>query len=320
MINKLRNNILHAAACILFTTIPAARAQTPNANGPAPQLTDAQMAQLIQALAAQSQANGVKSMTPAQTQMLIQTLMRQNQAAAAALTPAQNQAMLQALAAQSQALPSAGYTRMPGQPGMQGFMPGAAMQTALGPKKPGVPRVGVVEPKAQMGQGNSGANVAEPIRTTIEQYLSGPAVEVIPLNAMLPSQIEAEAKQLDCDYVLYASVSQKMNSGGMGFLKKAAPFTSMVPMVGMMGGAAGSMTGAMAGMAAGSAMSGAASVAGTVKAKAEVTFDYKLVVPGGAPVAGTTLKAKAKEDGQDVITPLIEQADEAILTELAKRK
>ncbi len=301
MINKLHNNILHAAAaaCMLFTTIPAAPAQAPNANAPAPQLTDAQMAVLVQALAAQSQANGGKSMTPAQTQMLIQSLMRQNQAAAAALPPAQNQAMRQAM--------------------RQGFVPGMAMQTALGPKKPGVPRIGVVEPKAQMGQGNSGANVAEPIRAAIEQYLNGPAVEVISLNAMLPSQIEAEARQQDCDYILYASVSQKMNSGGMGFLKKAAPFTSMVPMVGMMG-AAGSMTGAMAGMAAGSAMSSAASVAGTVKAKAEVTFDYKLVVPGGAPVAGSTLKAKAKEDGQDVITPLIEQADEAILTELAKRK
>ncbi len=191
-----------------------------------------------------------------------------------------------------------------------------AVPLGIAPKKPGTIRIGVVQPKAQMGQGNSGLNVAEPLRTTIVQYLSGPAFDVVSIAAMLPIQIEAEIKQKECDYVVYSSISQKMNSGGMGMLKKAMPMASMIPMVGMAGG----MAGMVAGSAAGVAMSGAAGMAGGVKAKSEVSFDYKLMMPGNeTPVLANTAKAKAKQDGEDIITPLIEQADSAILAEISKK-
>jgi hypothetical protein len=179
-------------------------------------------------------------------------------------------------------------------------------------------RIGVVQPKAQMGQGNSGANVAEPILSMLSQYLKGPAQEIVPLSAMLSSQIDAEAKANECDYVLFSTISQKLGGGGAAsFLKKAGPMTSMIPVVGRAGG----VSGAVAGAVTGTAVSSAASVASTVKAKSEITFEYKLMIPGNdVPVLANTEKAKAKEDGEDIISPLMEQAATAIVAELTKKR
>ena len=44
-------------------------------------------------------------------------------------------------------------------------------------------------------------------------------VEIVPLEAKLPSAIEAEAEEKDCDFVLYATVSHKKGGGGFGFGK-----------------------------------------------------------------------------------------------------
>jgi hypothetical protein len=151
--------------------------------------------------------------------------------------------------------------------------------------------------------------VAEPIRNTITQYLTGPSQEIVPLMAMLPSQIDAEAKSKDCDYVLYSTTSQKLGGGGFGALKKFGAMSSMIPGVGM---ATGTMTGVMV---------GAASVAGTVKAKGVVTFEYKLMAPGStSALIANSDNLKAKADGEDVISPLIEKAATAILEAVNKKK
>jgi hypothetical protein len=77
----------------------------------------------------------------------------------------------------------------------------------------------------------------------------------------------------------------------------------------------------MAGAAAGSVIGGAASVAGTVKAKGVVTLEYKLVAPGNpSALVANSENLKAKEDGEDVISPLIEHAATTILNEIAKKK
>jgi hypothetical protein len=187
----------------------------------------------------------------------------------------------------------------------------------LGPKK-GVIRIGVAEPKAQMGQGNTGANVAEPIREMIIKYLAGPSQEVVPIEAMIPSQIEAEAASKQCDYVVYAAIAQKVAGGGLGMLKMMAPMASMVPGVGMLAGGA---TGAMTTVGVGAVMSGTASAASTVKAKSDVTFEYKLMAPGNPnPVVANTETVKAKENGEDVTSPLIEHAATAILGKVSTKK
>jgi hypothetical protein len=174
-------------------------------------------------------------------------------------------------------------------------------------------RIGIAQPKAQMGR----PNTAEPIRSIISQYLTGPSQEIVPMSAMVSSQIEAEAKVKECDYVLHSVITQKTGGGAPSFLKNAGPLAGMIPMVGMAGGAAGAVGGAIAG----TAVASAAGVASTIKAKSEVTFDFKLMASGIAmPVLANMETAKAKADGEDIISPLIEHAATAILAEIAKHK
>jgi hypothetical protein len=183
------------------------------------------------------------------------------------------------------------------------------------PEKPYVIRIGVASPDAQMGQSGAMDSVAEPIRTMLIQYLNGPGLEIVPMTAMLPTQIEAESKEKTCDYILYSSVTQK-KSGGMSFLKVATIASSLTP-IGAMAGATRAAT-AAAGTAA---VAQAATVSSVVKAKTEYTLAYKLMAAGNpSPVLSSAATAKAKSDGEDVMTPLIQQAAMAILGQVQTQK
>lgn len=171
-------------------------------------------------------------------------------------------------------------------------------------------------PKAQLGQG-AGPAVGEALRSILMQYLSGPSVEIIPIAALLPQQIEAEGAAKHCDYLAYTSFVVKRSSGGMGFLKGASTFAGMIPMAG--GG--GSMGGAVAGTAAIALAEEAAAMSSGITAKSQVVMDYHLSVPGSnTPVLSKSLNAKATSDGEDIITPLIEQEATAILAEVTTKK
>jgi hypothetical protein len=59
---------------------------------------------------------------------------------------------------------------------------------------------------------------------------------------------------------------------------------------------------------------------GQIKSKDEVTVDYQLLPTGQAqPKLQNSLKGKSKSDGEDVLTPLIQQAANSILTEVTKK-
>jgi hypothetical protein len=242
----------------------------------------------------------------------------------------------QAMAMQQQAMAqaaAAGYApgQMPNMGGMPGMPGQPASQTvaapqALGPKQAGHIRIGVVTPDAQVGQGTSaGQDYGTPIRNALIQLMSGPAVEIAALDSRIPIQLQAEAQQKQCDYVLYSSVVvKKPAKGGFGnFMKMAAPITNMAPMMG------GGMGGAMAAQVAGQAASVAAQQAaqsqlsqfnGQIKNKDDITLQYQLVVPGQQnPKTQNTLQAKAKTDGEDVMTPLLTQLATTVLTEALKK-
>lgn len=194
-----------------------------------------------------------------------------------------------------------------------GGLPIAAPAPAQNPKKPGAIRIGIVQPRMDMGP--AGANAGEALRVLLSQYLSGPTLEAVPLTAMLPIQAAAEGQQKQCDYILYATLSQK-KSGGLGLLKSAQSMAGMVPMLGMTG-----RTGAIVGQAAAqTALSAAGQVASGVKAKSEVSFEYQIIAPGATSrLAADSEKTKAQSDGQDVITPMVEHAAMAIISAFAKR-
>lgn len=207
----------------------------------------------------------------------------------------------------------------------------ASTPAPAGAKVAGKLRIGVAPSEAQLGQGNNAqGDYGTPIRNSIVLLMSGPAVDIVPLDSHLPMQLKAEAQQKECDYVLLSSVTVKRSeSGGFGkFMKKAAPVASMLPMAGMAGG----MTGAMAGQAASVAAMAAAQTAqqqamnqlagfnGQIKSKDDVTVGYLLLgADQDKPRLQNTLNLKAKSDGEDLLTPLILKAADTILTEVSKK-
>ena len=147
------------------------------------------------------------------------------------------------------------------------------------------------------------------------QYLGGPNLEIVPIAAMIPFQINAEVEEKDCDYLLYSTLVEKEGTSG-GFMKRAMPLASMIPMAGALGGM-------VAGAATSVAITSEASLSSNVKARSEMTLSYKLVaIHQGAEtsVLENTLTAKAKQDGEDIISPLVEQEATAIVTQLSSKK
>ena len=198
---------------------------------------------------------------------------------------------------------------------------------------PPVPKttIGIVLPSAQLGQGNTGADVAEPVRTTLISYLNGPKTTLISMKARIPVQADAEAQESGIKYVVFVSVKTKKNEGGLGFgkfLSSAAPLAAMIP--GMSGGL-GSMGGAAAQVASTVATQAAQSEAiesqqqamqqitgasqNSVKKGDEVTLSYRVMTPGDpTPVVTKSTVVKVNENGEDVLSPLLEQAAGDMLT------
>ena len=193
-----------------------------------------------------------------------------------------------------------------------------------------------MQPKAQLGQGDSGVDVSDPVHATLIAYLSGPAAEVTPLTALIPVQYNAEAQQANCAYVLASSVTQKKSKFG-GLKKFASVAAPVVGMTGGMGGSAGGMAAAQAAAMAGNMAQQEAwqeqsraqiteASHGNVRKGDKITLEYSLTsvsAPGSDAAASKTtpitLEGKASEDGEDVLSPLLEQAATEVLTVVLKQ-
>ncbi len=184
-------------------------------------------------------------------------------------------------------------------------------------------------PKAQLGQGvNSGTDVSEPVRTALTSFMAGPATQIVNLEARIPLQIAAEAEQKMCQFVLQSSVVQKKGGSGVGFLKAMAPLAGALPMVGGFGGLGGSMSGALAASAVSSVATQAAAQSmqqdymeamtgaqqSNIKSGDTITVEYSLNKMGdAATLKSEQFKAKAKANGEDVLSPLLEQVATAVV-------
>lgn len=178
-----------------------------------------------------------------------------------------------------------------------------------GEKKPGVVRIGVSSPIAEMGKDFDFTEAPLAVRNTLEVALKEDDVEVVFLESTLP---EKEARLKKCDYVFYSKVTRKKGGGfgGLGGLGMLAGAAGMIPGAGI--------AGAVAGSAASTAISTAA-MSGGFKSKDEVSFEYRLVAADGAVlIPATATKVKAKKNGEDVLTPQISKAAEATLSKIRK--
>ena len=194
--------------------------------------------------------------------------------------------------------------------------PTGVWATIDGPKKAGVVRIGLIMPKVQMSSGDA-AQAAEALRGNFASYLKGPNVEVIPLSARLASQATEEARQSECDYVLYLSLSVKKSGGGSMFGR------AIGNIVGSAAGnipVGGSATTAAARSAAIGGVYTTAVIVSSIKTKDEVTLEYKLdSVQTSKTVVSNSAKVKAKSDGEDILTPLVETSAQTIVSTVGKK-
>ena len=91
--------------------------------------------------------------------------------------------------------------------------PQLTVQAVAELKKPRLTRIGIALPKADLGQGFPGPTAGESLQILVSRYLGGPNIEVVTLAALLGSQVEAEAKEKGCDYVVYSAMTQKKIAG-----------------------------------------------------------------------------------------------------------
>jgi hypothetical protein len=167
-----------------------------------------------------------------------------------------------------------------------------------------VKRIGVAFPKAQLGPNAAAPSAGDSIRQLLIQDLTGPGIELVPLAARIPTQVAAEAKQKECDFVLETELALEKKGGGLGkWMHAAQPAASIIPL----GGLARGVGGVVAATATAATVGTLAGITGDVQAKDEVTFTYRLTAD--SQVAATkSVKRTAKTNGEDILTPLLEQA------------
>ncbi|MEJ7623507.1 MAG: hypothetical protein WKF34_05905 [Pyrinomonadaceae bacterium] len=160
----------------------------------------------------------------------------------------------------------------------------------------------------------------ESLRNYLVQYLSGPAAEIVVLESMVAVQQQAEAVEKGCGYYLTLSMMQKKKGGGAGFgdfLKQSA---GAAPLLSDLGASKTATTVATVATKSSAKMTVAGDLALTIKAKDEVTLEYTLFSAATGTAAATgKIKAKAGKDGEDIVSSLLEQAVNAVLTVALKK-
>ena len=187
----------------------------------------------------------------------------------------------------------------------------------LGAKKPGTIRIGIAAVKTgAVGEGITAADLSSAVQNTLTSYLKMPNVEVIPLEARLASALQSEAQEKECDFVINTTVSHKKGGGGGFGSMFGSALGSAVGSVGI--GHTGSAVGNVVGQVATHAIVSAATVSSQMKAKDEITLDMKLNNAAGESALAKVYKAKAKSNGEDIISGVVEQAATAIAATLGK--
>ena len=155
------------------------------------------------------------------------------------------------------------------------------------------------------------------VQEAFTSYLAGPTLTTQVLKARLASQVRQEAAKASCPYLLLSNVKheKKRGSGLLGRMAAGAAQQGAWEA----GAASGSTAGRIAGQAAyGAAGQAAYNYASNFHAKDELTLAYRLESPDGKVVAEGKEKRKAKADGEDLLTPMVEKAAEEVAGAVAR--
>jgi hypothetical protein len=178
---------------------------------------------------------------------------------------------------------------------------------------PDAPCVAIVLPSVE-GVDDS-TSVATSVRNLLQSYLTGPSLRSIALDSKLPSQANQEAIEKQCTKVLTVSLVRK--AGGNGKSKVATAAQAAGTAAGYIpAGGLGEI--AVAGAAASAQAIG--SVASSTRAKDEMRIVYRVTtVDGAAVMAPRTDSRKAQSNGEDIVTPLVERAANAVAFAVTKK-
>jgi hypothetical protein len=187
--------------------------------------------------------------------------------------------------------------------------PNNVTSSELGPKRAGVVRLGIAAVKTdKVGEAMNASELALAVQNTLTQTLKTTSVEVVAIQAT-GAAIQTEAQQKECDYVVYTNVSHKKGGGGFGSMLGSSA-ASIGSNIGYGGGTAAVVSANVA----------TAAIAQSIKAKDELTLDVRLERPGSTtPSFAQQYKGKAKSAGEDIITPLIQQASQAMVAAVSKK-
>jgi hypothetical protein len=155
-------------------------------------------------------------------------------------------------------------------------------------------------------------------RESFTSFLTGPSLRAEALKARLASQVKEEAKQAGCPYLLLTTIKHVQKRSGGGLLRKMAAGAAQQG-AWEAGVASGSTAGRIAGQAAyGAAGQAAHDYAVAVRNKDELTLGYRLETLDGKVLIEKREKRKAQQDGEDLLSPLVQQASEAIVAAVAQ--
>ena len=159
--------------------------------------------------------------------------------------------------------------------------PRANSAPPAGIKQPGKIRVGVVNIANKTDRSPSLYN----LRSRLISNIIDADVDAAPLDSSTPAEIEAEAKQKNCDYILYTDIASLKTSGKVG---------------GLLGRATG---------------------VGGLKEKVEARLDYRLFPVGSATAILTSSAATKDESSEDSsLSAAAGQEARAVVVEVRRRK
>jgi hypothetical protein len=202
------------------------------------------------------------------------------------------------------ARPSAA-TSAAGPDGMIGKVKAAAYASE---KESGKIRIGLSGVKTgAVGDGINPEMLAGAVQNLFGEFFVGTGVEIVLLEAKLPSAIENEAREAGCDFVLFATVSHKRGGGGFGALRSIGGVVGRnIPYGGSAAEQLGSDIARVAAYEVGDA-------AASIKAKDELTLDINLKRIDGAGALTRQYKQKATSEKENIISPTVEKAAQSIV-------
>jgi hypothetical protein len=164
------------------------------------------------------------------------------------------------------------------------------------------------------GADGSSTELATALRDLVSSFLTGPSLRTVALDARLADQALEEASQKNCGTVLTVTLTRKKPGGG-AFGKVLGDAAGAAAWHLPYGGSAGSTAARSAAIVGATA---ASSMASNTRAKDEMHIEYRLASDGQAAFRDGKDSAKAKADGEDLVTPLVERMATAIAAAVTK--